>query len=682
MAITYQQAVEFRNGPIGSQIAYVERVLRPSNWNNLNKGLKAKYLGEIERAMNDPYGFALEKLQADVSGLVIYSNTRGGLAAAEAAEREKNVEKSIDFLQQGKQPVEKIQSAVNQGIQTGAASVEEQNARRSEYSVIDRVADIALNLGLGAATAGLSTGAQIAINAAIALEQGAKPEDIARGAIGSILANQFTPLAQGQTTGVSVIDDFNKVIQKVKNTELQSAIFNGVRQGVYATATEQNIAKNVVAGAVAGALATNIQNKYNDPALANAAGEYFQAKIAGKSDIEAAAAAFSGYATEEQKANAKKAVAEEAFNLPLEQRKALGYMTRDEVAGLKSEEVGSFSQAPSEIAAKEEFKTRPGEVGENIIKYTDVDGEVSYRKNVSSKTPDGKDFGYTIVYDDLNGISYEFSSAKEGLGRTITSIKTRPSVENLDTLKTAGSSTTDVSPTNLSVKTTGTQIGQGAPSGNLGASTGTQTKIDINKGTTTAPVTGGAGGAVDTITGATTGGGGGAATGATTGATSGAVSGVTPAEEDGLSLLQRVNNGLRTDASSTGDKKLPPVEVTGDKETILNVPKLPPTEVTYEDETILKPPKIIEDTETTKKTEDTTVTKPPIEPVILDLISGNNFTKTRTRIPTTAERASMQALSQALSVGDPGEALFGSRLGRRKNVWNVESLRLKDELGG
>jgi len=42
----------------------------------------------------------------------------------------------------------------------------------------------------------------------------------------------------------------------------------------------------------------------------------------------------------------------------------------------------------------------------------------------------------------------------------------------------------------------------------------------------------------------------------------------------------------------------------------------------------------------------------------------------------------MQALSQALSVGDPGEALFGSRLGRRKNVWNVESLRLKDELGG
>ena len=52
------------------------------------------------------------------------------------------------------------------------------------------------------------------------------------------------------------------------------------------------------------------------------------------------------------------------------------------------------------------------------------------------------------------------------------------------------------------------------------------------------------------------------------------------------------------------------------------------------------------------------------------------------RTPNEREAASMQALSQALSVGDPGDALFGSGLGRRRNVWNVESLRLKDELGG
>ena len=65
------------------------------------------------------------------------------------------------------------------------------------------------------------------------------------------------------------------------------------------------------------------------------------------------------------------------------------------------------------------------------------------------------------------------------------------------------------------------------------------------------------------------------------------------------------------------------------------------------------------------------------------MISGGGRQVTRQqRMPNEREAASMQALSQALSVGDAGDALFGSGLGRRRNVWNVESLRLKDELGG
>ncbi len=622
MAITYQQAIDFRNGPIGSQIAYVERVLRPSNWNNLNKGLKAKYLGEIERAMNDPYGFALEKLQDDVSGLVIYSNTRGGLAAAEAAEREQNVEKSIAFLQQGNQPVENIQSAVNQGIQTGAASVEEQNARRSEYSVIDRVADIALNLGLGAATAGLSTGAQIAINAVIAYEQGAKPEDIARGAVGSILANQFTPLAQGQTTGVSVIDDFNKVIQKVKNPELQSAIFNGVRQGVYATATEQNIAKNVAAGAVAGAIATNIQNKYNDPALASAAGEYLQAKIAGKSDLEAATAAFSGYATEEQKANAKKAVVEETFNLPLEQRKALGYMTRQEVAGLTSGEVGSFSQVPSEIAARQEFREMPGETGENIIQYTDKDGVVTYEKRVIAQTPLGNKVGYTILYDtDTNQFYYEYGT---GEGKVLS--KSRPSLKTLNASQ-------EILPSSL----VGSQTGQRKQGDDFGVSTVRQQEAPLQ---------------VD-------------------------VFGGQPVEEmPTISLLRTVRAGqkpLQVDvyggAGFDRGGELAPQESVAQREP---------------EEEISAPQRLI-----TKSTQDTEQEEPAGQrstnsTVLLGLLGGNmrSAIPRTQRTPNEREAASMQALSQALSIGDPGDALFGSGLGRRRNVWNVESLRLKDELGG
>lgn len=177
------------------------------------------------------------------------------------------------------------------------------------FLVLDRATPIATNIAAGVITGGLSTGAQIAINASTAYLQGAKPEDIVRGAIGSLVANQIRPLGTNgmpDTTGISVVDDFNKTIQAIGNPELQSAIFNGVRQGVYATVTEQDIAKNVAAGAVAGAIATNVQNKYKDPALSSAVGEFIQAKIAGKSDLEAVASAVSGYATEEERANAKK----------------------------------------------------------------------------------------------------------------------------------------------------------------------------------------------------------------------------------------------------------------------------------------------------------------------------------------------------------------------------------------
>jgi hypothetical protein len=136
--------------------------------------------------------------------------------------------------------------------------------------------------------------------------------------------------------------------QKIKNPELQSAIFNGARQGVYSTVTQQDIAKNMAAGALAGAIATNVQGKYKDPALANAVGEFVQAKIAGRNNFEAMAAALSGYATEEEKANARKVITEEVSSLPPEQFQALGYKTQDEVAGLSSGEVEGIEDLGSD----------------------------------------------------------------------------------------------------------------------------------------------------------------------------------------------------------------------------------------------------------------------------------------------------------------------------------------------
>lgn len=71
--------------------------------------------------------------------------------------------------------------------------------------------------------------------------------------------------------------------------------------------------------------------------------------------------------------------------------------------------------------------------------------------------------------------------------------------------------------------------------------------------------------------------------------------------------------------------------------------------------------------------------------VLLGLLSGGGGSRVGVQ-PRGELRpqdlAGMQALSQALQIGDPGEPLFGARRGKRSNVWNVESLKLKDELGG
>ena len=143
MAITYKQAVEFMNGPIGSQIPYVARVLRPSNWNNLNGGLKAKYLGEIEKAINDPVKFSLEKLREAVSQYVVYSNIGGKTGKAEAADYKANIDKYVPFLQSQGQSVDDITSVINKGSLAGVERLAEHEKRINEVSPIDKVVDVA-----------------------------------------------------------------------------------------------------------------------------------------------------------------------------------------------------------------------------------------------------------------------------------------------------------------------------------------------------------------------------------------------------------------------------------------------------------------------------------------------------------------------------------------------------------
>jgi hypothetical protein len=123
------------------------------------------------------------------------------------------------------------------------------------------------------------------------------------------------------------------------------------------------------------------------------------------------------------------------------------------------------------------------------------------------------------------------------------------------------------------------------------------------------------------------------------------------------------------------EPSLPPVEVTADREE----PSLPPVEVVAEREVDEATKPVTEKEETASQSFPLTSKEP--DTVILDLISGGG-TRRSQRIPTDTETESMATLTQALRIGDPGDALFGGKLGRRRNIWNVESLRLRDEIGG
>jgi hypothetical protein len=676
-AVTYEQAIQFRDGPIGSQIPRIERLLRPSNWNNTNKNLRAQYLKEIGEAINNPVKYSSDQLEKDSASYLFFQNkpNAAGISKAEAADLKSNIDKYVTFLQNNGQSQAAIESIVTKGSIEGSKVLSDYITRINDVSLLDRVVDVGLQAGLAISTAGLSLPAQIGINVLLQLGNDANPADIVRNVVATIAANSLTygiPGIESSKIIPKTLNEINKTIANlapgVVSPTAVSALINAERQSVAALITKQDVGQNALAGALGGTIADLSKAGFDDPLIQKTIGEYAKYNALGMSPLDSALMAGIDY------------VGDVSSSATQKTETTTGKST-DEIAVAPApfgSKVGSDLAAvgdidftvPSNIANKQEFKTSPGEVGENIIKYTDRDGEVSYRKNVTSTTPDGKKFGYTIVYNDIDGISYEYQEKAKDLtsGGSITATKTRPSVENLNTPTKTGVDTTDTSPINLSVKPVVTQTGQGA-------STGTQTKLDINKGTSTAPVTGAAGGSVTTDAGTVAGGGvtttpsestevtkatdGTSATGGDlTKPVVGDLGTETSLDKDIINLTGIGTGGAGGDALTTGGTG------TGGTGT---------------------------GTETGGAgegdggggiTEDTTVTKPPTESIILDLISGNNQIKPKTRIPTTAERESLQALSQALRIGDPGDALFGGKLGRRRNVWNEESLRLKDELGG
>lgn len=294
MAITYQQALAFSQGPIGSQIPFVSRVLRPSNWNNLNGGLKAQYLGQIEGAMQDPVGFTINRLQNDVAGYVINSNLGGGTGQAEAADYKNNLQTEVNFLISQKVPVSDIKSSIESGQQTGITSLRDQYKRKTDQAWYDKVFNVSNALMVGGLTGGLGLAPyqQTLLNSAIQLAAGAKPEDVLRAAAGTLTAAQI-PKYLAQVSAFGDLPD-----------TAYTALENASRQVTNALITKQDPKTAMLAGAAGGAVTGFLAS--DNAAIARAAGEYTQALAAGMTQEQALNKALSGFVAAEQSAAKQK----------------------------------------------------------------------------------------------------------------------------------------------------------------------------------------------------------------------------------------------------------------------------------------------------------------------------------------------------------------------------------------
>jgi hypothetical protein len=455
----------------------------------------------------------------------------------------------------------------------------------------------------------LSLAQKVGASSAVQLANGAKPEDVVRNAVGTVAAYQVP----------EVLKNINKEIANFAPNTVQdtvkSAIVNAENQAVFALITKQDVAANAIAGAVGGTVADVSKFGFDDPIAQKAIGEYAKYISLGVLPQDAAAFAASDYAIDLALAESKKSTG--------------GMLPTSAKAGSR---IGSLLAStgdidltvPSEIATKEGFKTMPGEVGENIIQYTDKDGIVTYEKRVTAQTPKGNKIGYTIIYDpEINKFYYEYRTGAETIANDY-----RPSLTAPDAPETI-----------LPPRLAGAQTGQRTQGEDFGVPTVRQQPTP------------------------------------------------TVEEMPTLSLLRRVRTGQETRQNEA------PLQVDVYGGTEADVPQrersLPRTE-TVAQRDIPETQRLIQPSETESARRVDEQEKPiaqrePSGSIILDLISGGSGTRQATRqqrIPNEREVASMQALSQALSIGDPGDALFGSGLGRRRNVWNEESLRLKDELGG
>ena len=242
----------------------------------------------------------------------------------------------------------------------------------------------------------------------ISASQGGDLEDIGKAALGSFIAQPVGQVAGAQAA--KVIGSSNAA-----QNALSSAVGGAVGSAAGAVATGADVGESALMGAAGSAGAS----------LAGAGAKSLGAEEGGRAagysaDVgEALGRTAAGGDLASELVGAGVGALQKEGNIALNQLRQptdtqvatrpapppMGAQIGEQLAGTGSIDIS----APASISSRPEFATKTGETGDIVIKYTEPDGYVTYRRDVTATDSSGKQSGYTIVYDpQVDSFEYEF----------------------------------------------------------------------------------------------------------------------------------------------------------------------------------------------------------------------------------------------------------------------------------
>jgi hypothetical protein len=196
--------------------------------------------------------------------------------------------------------------------------------------------EVGTPLAFAAMTAGLSLPQQIVVNSMYSLSRGASAQDIVRSIVGAVAADQVAGALKDINTQIAAAGP-NAI-----KPEVVAALSNAERQAVNAVFTKQDIGAAALAGAGGGAVASATSLATDSAAIQRAAGEYVQARLAGKTKFEALTSSLSGFVNQQEKDAAQQKVLDEAAKNP-----DIAKLEGNQVGALTGDQAGGTTGDPT-----------------------------------------------------------------------------------------------------------------------------------------------------------------------------------------------------------------------------------------------------------------------------------------------------------------------------------------------